>query len=212
MSEPKMDGEYWITQLGRLYEQSVDAIEDGGMTASGPLSKHFNETLDQLCQHYPDNEVVQSMKHVDPTHRSSSNGMSRKVYSLEPIYDIKAKSGRLADALGYELPDLTKQHTGDLTLVRVSQNQSQEQSSEVTIETTLQLINNLTLSQEMKNDLRESVEEFNNELSSEEPDEGKLAQILSTVYEKSPEVAANLLILTLQQGFYSLLGSIGPGP
>ena len=60
-----MDTSYWIGELGRLYERSSEAIEEGHSDAVEPLSEEFNEAISRLKTEFPDNEIVSTTDPVD---------------------------------------------------------------------------------------------------------------------------------------------------
>lgn len=60
-----MDADYWIGELGRLYERSTEAIEEDQQKAVEPLSEQFNEALEALQEEFSDNDIVQSTDPVD---------------------------------------------------------------------------------------------------------------------------------------------------
>lgn len=199
-----MEPEFWIGQLGRIYKE---ANSHEGATGVTPLAEQFNEVLESLKEEFSSNEVVQSTETIDVPPKSVSPG---DVNAKKGIRDeIQIKSGQLADALGYNLPEENLQHQETpMNVVHVNQEQTSNQTVQqtVTVESTMKLINHLSRDADATDELREIVNKFQEELETGEPDESHLRTFIKQAGKKSPEVAANLGILALQRGIIDILG------
>lgn len=119
--------------------------------------------------------------------------------------EVMLKSGMLMDALGYSIPDdqLTSVNSG-APVVRMEQVNRQEQSAslsaDASIESTIQSVEQEKVGPTTKEELREIIRDFEEEIGKSEPDDDRVKQLISTIREKSTDVAANLLMLALQYG------------
>lgn len=216
-----MNQTYWISELSRLYKRSSEAIEGGRTVAVGPLTNEFNDALTHLKREFPDNPIVSSTSEVDSTALASNGGIYRPMSGEfnpfppsvrsrpQALYEIRSRCERIANALSYDLPDVSGEVMPDeMTIITVEAAQSTHQSvsNNVTIESTLELVNHLSRSQGTKEELRDLIERYEEELSQDEPDESVLRQLLTKTRDKSTDVATNLAALALQQGLIDVLG------
>lgn len=200
-----MDTDFWISQLGRLYQEADDHVGEGSQGAT-PLAEQFNQVLDNLQEEFPDNAFVQSMDEVSPGSATTPAGMTAR---QDAASNVRTKCGQLADAIGYDLPEEEiRQEDSPMNVVKVESHQTTNQTVEqtVTVESTLELVNNLTRDRETSEELQSIIEEFEQEVESQEPDESVLREFIQKAGEKSPEVAANLGMIALQKGLIKILG------
>jgi hypothetical protein len=87
-----------------------------------------------------------------------------------------------------------------------TQSSTQEVSQSVTIESVVELIKHDPQAQAHQEELREIAEEFNNELESDDRDEGVLRRYIEEAKQYSTSVAAKLSMLALQNGAIGILG------
>jgi hypothetical protein len=208
-----METDYWIGELGRLYERSSEAIEEGHSDAVEPLSEEFNEAIDQLKTEFPDNEIVSTTDPVDAyTEDHSSSSGSTVVISPptrrdEALHEIRSRCEKIANALDYELPERESgtRQSDQMVMVSVEQESTQEVNQEVTVESIMQLIDVDPTVQGNRADLRGIVEEFEEELDKEDSDEGRLRQFIEEAKEYSTSVAAKMGIQALQAGVTEVL-------
>lgn len=201
-----MEPEFWISQLGRLYKEADDHIDQEGGQGAGPLAEQFNQVLDNLKEEYPDNSFVQNMSEVSPGSATTSAGMRAR---QDAASNVRTKCGQLADAIGYELPEEDfGQDDSPMNVVKLESHQTTSQTVEqaVSVESTMELVNTIARDEETSEELRSIIEEFEEELGSEEPDKSLLRRFIEQANEKSPEVAANLAMLALQKGILGVLG------
>lgn len=94
-----------------------------------------------------------------------------------------------------------------MTIVAVdnTQNAQQSISNEVTVESTLELVEHLSRRSEIKEELRNLIQQYQEEITQDEPDKSLLRRLIGNAKEKSPELAANLGMLALQQGLIGVL-------
>jgi hypothetical protein len=211
-----MNGNFWISELGRIYERSTEAIENSHEDAIEPLAEEFNYTLSELKDGFQDNEIIASTDPVEGrtegTYESRGN-TSVMVPSRrrdEALHEIRSRCERMANALNYELPEL---ESGDgssnrMVMVSVDSNQEvqQEVSQEVTVESVMELIELDPQAKAHQDELREITEKFNEELENNETDSGKLRQFIEDAKQYSTSVAAKLAMLALQAGAIGVLG------
>lgn len=102
-----MDTDYWIGELGRLYERSSEAIDEGHSDAVEPLTEEFNEALEQLQDKFPDNEIVSDMEQVDAyTEGTYEDGVIAPARRRdEALHEVRSQCEKIANALDYELPE-----------------------------------------------------------------------------------------------------------
>lgn len=201
----KMETDFWISQLGRLYQEANDHVGEGSQGAT-PLAEQFNQVLNNLKEEFPDNAFVQSMDEVSPGGATTPAGMTAR---QDAASNVRTKCGQLADAIGYDLPEEElRQDDAPMNVVKVESYQTANQTVEqtVTVESTVELVNNLARDKETSEELHSIIEEFEQELESEEPDESLLREFIQNAGEKSPEVAANLGMIALQKGLIRILG------
>ena len=208
-----MDADYWIGELGRLYERSSEAIDEGHGNAVEPLTDEFNEALDRLKKEFSDNEIVSSTDPVDAyteDQSSSSGGMvtiAPPTRRDEALHEIRSRCEKIANALDYELPkrDSGSRRADQMGMVSVEQESTQEVDQEVTVESIMQLIDVDPTVQGNRDDLKELVEEFEEELDKGDSDEGRLRQFIEEAKEYSTSVAAKMAVQALQAGAIGVL-------
>lgn len=208
-----MDADYWIGELGRLYERSSEAIDEGHSNAVEPLTEEFNEALDRLREEFPDNEIVTSTDHVD-AYTEDQSGSSGSVVTIAPptrrdeaLHEIRSRCEKIANALDYELPERESgsMRADQMVMVSVEQESTQEVDQEVTVESIMQLIDVDPTVQGSRDELKELVEEFEEELDKGDSDESRLRQFIGEAKEYSTSVAAKMAIQALQAGAIGVL-------
>lgn len=145
-----MNGTFWISELGRIYKRSTEAIENDHADAIESLTEEFNDTLSELKDEFQDNEIIaRTDSVVSRTEGSSYNSRKRSGYVPsrrrdEALHEIRSRCERMANALDYELPEI---ESGDgasdrMVMVSVDSNQEvqQEVSQEATVESVMELI------------------------------------------------------------------------
>lgn len=209
-----MDSDYWIGELGRLYERSSEAINKDHTDAIEPLSEEFNEALDQLKQEFSDNEIVMSTDPVDGRTESYSNSSGSTV-AFAPsrrrdaaLHEIRSRCEKIANALDYELPERESgsRRADQMVMVSVEQESTQEVNQEVTVESIMQLIDVDPAVQGNREELKGLVEEFEEEVGEDDPDEGILRHFIQEAKNYSASVAAKMAIRALQAGSIGVLG------
>lgn len=204
-----MEADYWIGELGRLYLRSSEAIEKGQNDAVEPLTKEFNEALDQLKVEFDDNEIVSKTESVEShTEGTYEKGViSPARLRDEALHEIRSRCEKMANALDFELPE--RQANGrrmdQMVMVSVEQESTQEVEQEVTVEEIIQLIDVDPTVQGSRGDLKNLVEEFEEELETEDPDEGLLRQFIEEAKDYSTSVAAKMAIRAIQAGLVGVL-------
>ena len=208
-----MDADYWIGELGRLYERSSEAIDEGHSNAVEPLTEEFNEALDRLKEEFPDNEIVSNTDSVDAYTEGQSSGSGSTVVFApsrrrdEALHEIRSRCEKIANALDYELPERESgsRRANQMVMVSVEQESTQEVDQEVTVESIMQLIDVDPTVQGSRDELKELVEEFEEELDEDDSDEGRLRQFIEEAKEYSTSVAAKMAIRALQAGAIGVL-------
>lgn len=208
-----MDAYYWIGELGRLYERSSEAIDEGHSNAVDPLTEEFNEALDRLKEEFPDNEIVSSTNSVDAytEDRSSSSGSMVTIAPPkrrdEALHEIRSRCEKIANALDYGLPDQKSEsrRADQMVMVSVEQESTQELDQEVTVESIMQLIDVDPTVQGSRDELKQLVEEFEEELDKGDSDERRLRQFIEEAKDYSTSVAAKMAIQALQAGAIGIL-------
>ena len=206
-----MDREFWISELGRLYERSTEAIDEGQSNAVEPLAGEFNETLSQLKNEFPDNPIVSNTESVEPyTEGVYGDGvMMPSTRRDEALHEVRSRCEKMANAIGYELPELESGSRSPNRMVMVSveshQETKQEVHQEVTIESIQQMIKTLPREPKAKGELQELLEEFETEIGGEQ-DQSKLRSILSRANEISTDVTAQMAVFALKRGVTAILG------
>lgn len=208
-----MDADYWIGELGRLYERSSEAIDEGHSKAVEPLTEEFNEALEQLKDEFPDNEIVSNTDSVDAytedTSRSSGSTMviSPPRRRDEALHEIRSRCEKIANALDYELPERESGRRGadQMVMVSVEQESTQEVDQEVTVESIMQLVDVDPQVQGNREEVKELVRKFEDELGKDDPDEGGLRRFIEEAKEYSTSVAAKMAIRALQAGAIGVL-------
>ena len=208
-----MDSDYWIGELGRLYERSSEAIDKDHSDAIEPLSEEFNEALDQLKEEFSDNEIVMSTDPVDGRtegHSSSSGSMVSFAPSRrrdEALHEIRSRCEKMANALDYNLPERESgaRRANQMVMVSVDQESTQEVNQEVTVESIMQLIDVDPTVQGDREELKELVKKFEEEIEEDNSDEGRLRQFIDEAKNYSTSVAAKMAIRALQAGAIGVL-------
>jgi hypothetical protein len=212
-----MNTEFWISELGRLYERSTEAIDDEQPDAVEPLTDEFNETLSQLKEEFSSNEIVMNTDPVD----SYTEGVSGKMAGMnayspprrrdEALHEIRSRCERMANAIGYDLPKLETGNRSPDRMVMVSvdsrQETTQEVHQDVTVESIQTMIQSLPRPSEDKKELQSILDEFKTEVEGEdEPTPDRLRQLLSKADEISTDVTAQMVIWALKRGATTVLG------
>ncbi|QCS43627.1 hypothetical protein [Natrinema versiforme] len=210
-----MNTEFWISELGRLYERSTEAIDNEQSDAIEPLADEFNETLSQLKEEFPDNPIVTSTDPVEAYTEGTSGKMAgMDAYAPprrrdEALHEIRSRCEKMANAIGFELPELETGSRSPNRMVMVSvdsrQETTQEVHQDVTVESIQNMIQTLPRATEEKEELQELLGEFRAEVEGEQ-DEPRLRQILSKANEISSDVATQMAVLGLTHGATSVLG------
>jgi len=209
-----MDTEYWISELGRLYLRSDEAIREEQFKAVEPLANEFNEILEQLQDAYPDNPIVQNTEEVRP-YTEDRSGSSGNVVTIAPptrrdqaLHEVRSRAEKIANAIGYDLPEpeARSTSTSQMVMVQVEQNQeaTQEVHQEVTVEQIQQTIQSLPRPSSQKEELEEVLDEFEAELEGEQ-DESRLRRLLSKASDISEDVAAQMAMRALTYGITGIL-------
>jgi len=208
-----MDTDYWIGELGRLYERSSEAINEGYSDAVEPLSEEFNEALDRLKEEFPENEIVSSTNPVDAytEDKSSSSGSTTVIAPPkrrdEALHEIRSRCEKIANAIEYELPesDSGSRKADQMVMVSVEQESTQEVDQRVTVESIMQLIEVDPTIQRNREEVKELVEEFEEELEKEDSDESRLRRFIEEAKDYSTSVAAKMGIRALEAGVAGIL-------
>ena len=209
-----MNTEYWIGELGRLYLRSDEAIREEHFKAVEPLANEFNETLGELQDAYPDNPIVQNTSEVRP-YTEDQSGSSGTVVTISPprrrdqaLYEVRSRSEKIANAIGYDLPETESNTTSTdrMVMVKVEQNQeaTQEVHQEVTVDQIQQTIQSLPRPATQKEELEELLDEFESELNGDQ-DETRLRKLLSKASNISEDVAAQMATRALTYGITGIL-------
>lgn len=193
-----MDKEGQVAQLGRLYNEASSASDDIGAEIHVDA---FNDLLGDLKEHYPNEPFIQKMDEA-----SISRGRSIMNKKTNANQEVKTKCGQLADALGYDLPKSQLESEGDVTAISMVAEQSNKQSvsQEVSIDQVIEMVNYTSLGRTQQEELIDVVREFEEELDGDQ-DPGTLRKLLNKAEEYSPDVAAKLAMLALQQGITAIL-------
>jgi len=209
-----MGPDYWIGELGRIHERSSEAIRNEQGKAVEPLTEEFNKALKQLKQEFPENEIVSSTEQVEGRTDSYSS-TSRDVVAFAPsrvreeaLHEIRSRCEKMANALGYELPerDSGTRSSDQMVMVSVEQEASQDVDQEVSVESIMQLIDVDPQVQGNKEEVKEIVRNFEEALEQESPDEGRLRQFIEEAKNHSTSVAAKMGVRALQAGAVGVLG------
>lgn len=211
------DFDKWIPQVGRIHVEAKEALEltikhhDGdNVPGTVHFAAQFNQILDNIKERHPSDNVIES---IHPITGEYSQSISSQLDDLgeksefATMRDIKLKSGRLIDRLGYSIPDdqLLDSDSGRTVIQMVEQsgelNQTTRQSAEIGIETTIEQINHLPdKTVEEKKKLRGITRDFKDELDSEDPDNSRLDELIQSARQITPQVAVNLISLGVSQG------------
>lgn len=208
-----MDTDYWIGELGRLYERSSEAIDEGYSDAVEPLTEEFNEALERLQEEFPDNKIVVNTDPVD-AYTEDNSGSSGSMVVISPprrrdeaLHEIRSRCEKIANALGYELPERESggRQANQMVMVSVEQESTQEVEQEVTMESIMQLLDIDPQVQGNRDEVKDLVERFEEELGADDPDEGRLRQFIEEAKQYSTSVAAKMAIRALQAGAIGVL-------
>lgn len=208
-----MDADYWIGELGRLYERSSEAIDEGHSNAVEPLTEEFNEALQQLKEEFSENKIVMSTDSVDAyTEDNSRSSGSVAVISPptrrdEALHEIRSRCEKIANALDYELPERETggSRANQMVMVSVEQKATQDVDQQVTIDQIIQLVDVDPQVQGDKEEVKELVREFEEELQQDDPDAGILRRFIEEAKQHSTSVAAKMAIRALQTGAVGIL-------
>jgi hypothetical protein len=212
---PSMNKGFWISELGRLYERSTEAINNDQSNAIEPLTDAFNKTLSQLKEEFPDNTVVAN---TDPV-ESYTEGVSGQIAGMdgyaparrrdEALYEIRSGCEKMANAIGYDLPELESGDRSPDRMVMVSvdsrQENTQEVNQDITVESIQTMIQTLPRAPRAKEELKDLLGEFEVEVEGEQ-DPSKLRQLLSKANGISTDVATQMAVYALTHGAAGVLG------
>lgn len=81
-----MNTDFLISELGRLFERSREAIEEDYVNASKPLASEFNELIKDIKREIPENQVVAE---IEPVQTSFGRGAPR---SRPALHEIRSRS------------------------------------------------------------------------------------------------------------------------
>ncbi|ELY66304.1 hypothetical protein [Natrinema versiforme] len=209
-----MNRDFWIGELGRLYQRSSEAINDDDTKAVRPLTSQFNENLEELKDAFQDNTIIQGTDKVEPVTEggsSSSRGMvtfSPSRIREEALHEIRSRCERMANSIGYDLPEQRKEtaRQNNMVMVSVESNQttSQEVNQEVTVESIQNTISALPRPPEQKEQLEEIFSEFESELDDEQ-DESRLRGLIDSAKNISEDVASQMAIIAMKHGLTGVL-------
>lgn len=204
-----MDAEYWIGELGRLYLRSDEAIQKEQFESVEPMADEFNQALEQLQEEFADNPIIEGTKEVD-AYRSPPKGViGGATRRDQALHEVRSRSEKIANAIGYELPEPEpgSSSTNRMVMVQVDQRQEakQEVTQEVTVNQIQQTIQSLPRSPDQKEELQKLLDEFEQELNGSQ-DISRLRSILSKVGEISKDVAAQMATRALTYGITGILG------
>lgn len=210
-----MDANYWITELGRLYRRSTDAIQNEYDEAVEPLASEFNEALAELKDAFPDHEIISRIEPVEGRTEGTYGSRGKMSVTIpsrrrtEALHEIRSRCEKMANALGYELPDLASGSSSDqMVMVSVdsSQQNTQNVSQSVSVESIQQLVDLDPQVRGNREELKELVEQFDEELQAEDPDSSVLREFLTEAKQYSTSVAAKMAVRALQIGGLAALG------
>lgn len=211
-----MNGDFWISELGRIHERCTEAIEHEYEDATEPLAEEFNSTLTELKEKYPDNGIIGRTNPVEGRTEGTFESRGNTSVAIpsrrrdEALHEVRSRSERMANALGYELPESERGNDSSNSMVMVSVDSSQEVqqqvNQEVTLDIVLELIQIDPEAQAHQNELQEITREFYDELESADPDGGTLRQFIDDAKSYSTSVAAKLSMMALQNGIVGVLG------
>lgn len=208
-----MDADYWIGELGRLYERSSEAIDEGQSNAVEPLTEEFNQALDQLKGEFPENEIISNTDPVDAyTEDNSRSSGSVAVISPptrrdEALHEIRSRCEKIANALDYELPESEsgRRQADQMVMVSVEQEAKQDVDQQVTVDQIMQLVDVDPQVQGNQEEVKELVRKFEDELEQDNPDAGVLRRFIEEAKQYSTSVAAKMAIRALQVGAVGIL-------
>lgn len=211
-----MNGNFWISELGRIHERCTEAIENEYEDATEPLAEEFNDTLTELKEEYSDNEIISRTNPVDGRtegtfeSRGNTSVMMPSRRRDEALHEVRSRCERMANVLGYELPEpeTRDDSSNSMVMVSVDSNQEvqQEVSQEVTLDVVMELIQIDPQAQAHQDELQDISRKIHDELESDDPDAGTLRQFIDDAKNYSTSVAAKLSMMALQNGVIGVLG------
>jgi hypothetical protein len=210
---PGMDEKFWIGELGRLYKRSTEAISQEQWKAIEPLCEEFNEGLSKLKCHRPDIEIVAGTDPID-AYCNSSSGTDDfftgggSVRRKQALHEIRSRCEKMANAIGYELPESESDSQQPDRMVMISVDSRQENTQTVNQQVSVKSIQNtiqaLPRASGEKEELQELLGEFESEVDGGR-DETKLRRILSKANDISTDVTAQMAALALKRGVTEIL-------
>lgn len=210
-----MNTEFWVSELGRLYERSTEAINNDHGDAVESLADEFNDTLENLKDEYPENPIVTKTDPVE-SHTEGTKGKLAGMNAYAPprrrdeaLHEIRSRCEKMANAIGYELPELETGNRSPNRMVMVSvdshQETTQEVHQDVTIDMIQSMIQSLPRSSGEKEELQDILDEFEAEVEGEQ-DESTLRRLLSKANEISTDIATQMAVFALTHGATAVLG------
>jgi len=208
-----MDANYWIGEMGRLYERSSEAINLDQSHAIEPLSQEFNEALEELKREFPENEIVSRTESVDAYTEGHSSSSGRTV-SFSPsrvrnqaLHEIRSRCEKMANALNHELPegDVEPRKADQMVMVSVEQESSQDVNQDVSVESIMQLVEMDPQVQGNRDEVKAIIQKFEEELENDSTDETRLRQFIEEAKQYSTSVAAKMAMRALQAGAVGVL-------
>lgn len=206
-----MNPNYWISELGRIYIRSTEAIEQNRSDAVEPLTNDFNDALGKLKEEFPDNPIVSDAEEIRAYTDGAygDNYMSVPQRRDEALHEVRSGCERIANAIGHDLPELDSGKQAPREMVMVSVNSQQETKQhvqqEVTVEQIQQTIQLISRPEQDKEELREILAEFESEVDGEQ-DENTLRRLLTEAGNISKEVMTQMAIHALKSGATGILG------
>jgi len=214
-----MSQDFWIRELGRLFKRSSEAIRNDDHDAVRIIVNNFNETLSNLKDDYPDNQIIQDTESVDPTEEKLLGGSvsitgetstaTAEGVRDESLYKVRSNCERISNSLNLELPEDSEENgSNNMVVVQMENRQSSKQkvSQSVTVESIQELIKYDPAAQGNQEELTELTEKIKDELDSDDPDEDAIRDYIEKAKGYSVSVAAKLSMLALQAGAIGVLG------
>lgn len=205
--------DYLVSSIKRVYDDCHRALEDGNSQNVGrAIINRYNELLEEIQEECSANERVQNLDSVSETGATFVGGNPRP--HPNDLQEVKFGVTAIADSVNLDLKDFERVDEGsEMPIIHIhnrqSQTQAQQQRQEqyVTIEEIHEEIERLMTSPDQKERIEGRVEEFESELKEEEPDKGKMIDIISFVRDTSTQLASKLAMRALQYGV-DILGGI----
>lgn len=137
--------------------------------------------------------------------------MSGAGITLEPgqrphpndLQEIKIGVTTIADAIGLDIDDFHRvAATETIPVIQITQQQVQRQSASqsVTVEQLYDDVEDRMASKEEIEELRDLVEQLEAELDSEDPDQGKVRNLINSAKTFSSQLAMKMAMLALERG------------